>query len=448
MSIFGGIRSAVSGLFAQSQSLGQIADNIANVNTTGFKGIRPRFSTLVTTQSSETLHSPGGVQSKVLREIDAQGLLQSSNNATDIAISGGGFFAVNTAADSTGEFLFTRAGSFRADKDGNLVNTGGYFLTGFPITNNVVQQTNILNQLEVVNVANLTASPDETTSIDLGANLQASAAVNDSFDLAVQVLDKQGTAQTLTLTFTKTATNSWDLESTVSGASFVDIDSNDDGATGDEALITGTTTTRVGTVTFNADGTLATVASDTTAGDVATVNASDEFVFDIDYDNVLGTGVADDRVQITLNVGTLDTALGLTQFEGTFTPNFITQDGRQFGSLTGVSISDLGVVTANFDNGETRDIAQIPLVTFNNPNGLEEQSGNVFQETTRSGTATIQIANSGGAGIIAPSALEASTVDIADEFTRMIITQRAFSANTRVISTGDEMLDELVRIVR
>ena len=107
-----------------------------------------------------------------------------------------------------------------------------------------------------------------------------------------------------------------------------------------------------------------------------------------------------------------------------------------------------GVVAALFDNGETRNLNQIPLVTFANANGLIEQSGNVYQETTRSGTATIKTANTGGAGVIAPSALEASTVDIADEFTRMIITQRAFSANTRVVTTGDEMLDELVRIVR
>jgi flagellar hook protein FlgE len=173
----------------------------------------------------------------------------------------------------------------------------------------------------------------------------------------------------------------------------------------------------------------------------------DDLVFTADYDS--NTATAADQVAVTLNLGTLGVAANsMTNFAGANTPNFIEQDGRQFGSLTGVTIGEDGTVTVQFDNGITRDVYQVPLVTFNNPNGLAEKTGNVFLETTASGTATAHSANSGGAGEIAPSALESSTVDIADEFTRMIITQRAFSANTRVITTGDEMLDELVRIVR
>ena len=141
MSIFGGLRSGVSGLFAQSQSMAMISDNIANVNTVGYKVNRARFSTLVTTQGSESAFASGGVQSSVGREINAQGLLAASTASTDIAISGNGFFAVtdgltfNTTTgvyEPTGDIFYTRAGEFRADKDGNLVNTAGFYLMGFP----------------------------------------------------------------------------------------------------------------------------------------------------------------------------------------------------------------------------------------------------------------------------------------------------------------------------
>ena len=133
MSLFGALTSGVTGLFSQSQTLGIIADNISNVNTVGYKATSSRFSTLVTVQGSTTKYAPGGVQSIPLREYDVQGLLQGSTSPTDIAVSGAGFFVVNDSADGLGDILFTRAGSFRTDKDGNLVNTGGFYLTGLSV---------------------------------------------------------------------------------------------------------------------------------------------------------------------------------------------------------------------------------------------------------------------------------------------------------------------------
>ncbi|MDH3700684.1 MAG: flagellar hook protein FlgE [Alphaproteobacteria bacterium] len=427
MSIFGGMRSAVTGLSAQSQALGIIADNISNVNTVGYKESQPQFSTLVTVQATKSQHSPGGVTTNVLRGIEQQGLLEASTSPTDLAVSGNGFFVVNENDTGTGDILFTRAGSFRPDKDGNLVNTAGFFLTGWPITGGVVQQTNVLSAMSVLNVGNLFAIPQATSNVSIGANLSASAQPTDTFDLAVQVFDQQGGPRNLTLTFTRTATpNQWTLDGSVQNALFPN----------------GATTGTLGTVTFNADGTLGTVAANAAN---ATLNG-DDLVVIMDYDSNLAT-VAD-QVPVTFDLGTLGVVDGLTQFAGASVPNFVNQDGRQFGSFNSVSVGEDGRVTVLFDNGSSREVYQIPLVTFNNPNGLTERSGNVFIETGASGTPTAHAPSTGGAGIIAPSALEASTVDIADEFTRMIITQRAFSANTRVITTGDEMLDELVRIVR
>ncbi len=449
MSLFGAMRAGVSGLFTQSQAMGMVADNIANVNTTGYKGVSPRFSTLVTAQASSSSFTPGGVQLNTLNAIDQQGLLESSASPTDLAVSGSGFFVVSdNATTGSGQTAFTRAGSFRPDANGNLANTAGEFLTGWPIVNGAVQQTSILNAFSTVNISNLTSAPVETSTMDIGANLPSTAATNDTFDLSVEALDKQGGSHALVLTFTKTATaNQWDVSATAANASFLDIDGNDDGVAGDNALIAGATSTRLGTVTFGANGTLATVTSSTAAGDISTITANN-FVFDLDYDNVIGTGTADDRVSLTLDVGTVGLTDGLTQFAGTFIPNFINQNGRQFGSVTGVTVAENGTVTALFDNGETRDIFQVPLAVFPNPNGLIAQTGNIFAGGSNAGIPVALAPNSGGAGVIASNALEASTVDLADEFTRMIVTQRAFSANTKIITTADEMLAELTNIIR
>tara|TARA_B100000530_G_scaffold336206_1_gene290266 strand:- start:110 stop:1468 length:1359 start_codon:yes stop_codon:yes gene_type:complete len=452
MSIFGAMRSGVTGLFSQSQALGMIADNIANVNTVGFKAVRPRFSTLVTAQSSADLHSPGGVQSRVEREVDQQGLLTSSAVSTDIAISGSGFFTVNDKTDGTGNTFFTRAGEFRPDKEGNLVNSGGFTLMGWPIdTNGTVQQTNVLSAFTVLNTANLTSAPVATTTIDIGANLPAAATSGDANSLTAQVFDRQGGQHSLSLTFTRTATNNtWDITGTISNGNFVDPDANNDG-TNDPLTTTGafpTGTLRIGTLNFNQDGTLNTITSTSaSATDVGVVNATTakfETTFDFDSDRTTTA----DRVTVALDFGTLGQADGFTQFQGNFTPNFIEQNGKQFGSLNSVNIDENGITTALFDNGETRDIFQVPVITFNNPNGLQERTGNVYVETTNSGPAVALEPGRGGAGEIAPAALEQSTVDLADEFTRMIVTQRAFSASTRIITTADEMLEELTRIIR
>ncbi len=452
MSIFGAMRSGVTGLFSQSQALGMIADNIANVNTVGFKAVRPRFSTLVTAQASADLHSPGGVQSRVEREIDAQGLLTASSVSTDIAISGSGFFTVNDQTDGTGNTFFTRAGEFRPDKDGNLVNSGGFTLMGWPIdSNGTVQQTNVLSAFSVLNTANLTSAPVSTTLIEIGANLPASATSGDANSLTAQVFDLQGGQHSLTLTYTKTATaNTWDVTASVTNAGIVDPDSNDDG-TNDPLTTTGAFAAngiRVGTLTFNTDGTLLSITSNSATGtDVGVVNATtNRFETTFDFDSA--TGTTSDRVTVALDFGTPGQADGFTQFQGNFTPNFIEQNGKQFGSLSAVNIDENGITTALFDNGETRDIFQVPVITFNNPNGLQERTGNIYTETTDSGPAVALEPGRGGAGQIAPSALEQSTVDLADEFTRMIVTQRAFSASTRIITTADEMLEELTRIIR
>lgn len=498
MSIFGGLRSGVSGLFVQSQSMAMISDNIANVNTVGYKVNRPRFSTLVTSQASENLFASGGVQSSVGREIDQQGLLSASTASTDLAISGKGFFAVtdqvtfNTTTgvyEPTGDVFYTRAGEFRADKDGNLVNSGGFFLMGFPrnTTDTGYNVTNVLTAMNGVNVASQSAAPVPTSSVSLSANVQASTATGDTFDTSIQIFDRQGAQRTLTLTFTKvdpaTSSNTWNVSGSLSAGSFIDpdVDNNglaadldDGGGTGqdtaaDDILGTeevsdfagggtyaaladtaiGTSTASFGSIEFNADGTLSVINNGpnglaNNTGIALTGNNTMQVLVDYDADNT----TSGDIVAIDISLGTINGSDGMTQFEGTSVINDITQNGKQFGSLSSVSVNETGEVTALFDNGETRKLFQVPLVTFNNPNGLDPRTGNVFAETDTSGQAVVKVANTGGAGLIASSSLESSTVDLADEFTKLIVTQRAFAANTRVITTADEMLDELIRAKR
>ncbi len=499
MSIFGALRSGVSGLFVQSQALATTADNIANVNTTGYKVNRVQFSTLVTNSASPTLFSSGGVQSRVARDNDVQGLLAASSSATDIAIVGQGFFTVTDEVsfnstsgrfEPTGNAFFTRSGEFRPDQDGNLVNAAGFFLTGWArnATDTGFEVTNVANAFSAANISGSSAVATPTTEVTVSANLQASTASGESFQISQQIFNRQGAQRTLNLTFTKNSAagaDTWDISAElIGGGQFVDLDVNDDGTSqsgtfdtsGDGqldeaeraavattalpadagllALTGGRAVANIGRVVFNADGSIQTTTVNTGAAaanqpglDVSFTSAgSSTLNFLIDYDAAAGT--AADRVPISLNLGTLNATDGLTQFEGANVINNLDQNGRQFGSLTGVTISEEGVITALFDNGVTREIFQVPVTTFNNPNALTPLSGNVFIQTDDSGQAVARVAGTGGSGAISPSTLEQSTVDIADEFTKLIITQRAFSANTRTITTADELLDELIRTIR
>lgn len=443
MSILGAMFSGVSGLSAQSQAMSAIANNIANVNTVGFKSTRAAFTTLVGQGGTANRgFDAGGVQAKPIALNSSQGLLQQSSSATDVAISGNGFFVVNTTADdNTGEFLFTRAGEFSPDQNGNLRNSAGHFLRGWPIDENGDIPTNrtVLDVTQTVNVNSITGSATATDAIALQANLQSTQDVNANigtyvagdmaagtfdpdFETTLQLFDSQGGTRSMTMGFLKSATaNQWQAEIYVEPASDVDA------ATHPNGLIA------TGTVAFNTDGTL-----DLTNTSAALQNLN------ITWDSSLGV----DDSSITMDFGSDGGTDGMTQFNGI--SQIISNDvnGAVFGSLTGVEIDENGVVTAFFDNGTRQAAFQLPIATFPNNGGLTSVNGNAFQQNNDSGDFSLNVAGVGGAGFIAPSSLESSTVDLAEEFTNMIQTQRAFSASGKIITSVDEMLDELVRLKR
>ncbi len=417
MSLYGALFTGVSGLNAQSNAIGIISDNIANVNTVGYKNIETRFSSLVTREVTLTEHSPGGVLSSPFFAIDQQGLLQATSNVTDLAITGEGFFVVNedSLPGVGSNYFFTRAGQFTADKDGNLRNAAGYFLQGFDIRNGntAPPSSSTFSNLSTVNVNNLSGTATATTGIELDLNLPSTAAVNDAFTVTTQVFDSLGNPHDFDITFTKTGTNAWSFAA------------NDPTLSG----VTTGTAAGAGTIAFNTDGTPGTITTTTPFA-------------------VTGWTTGAANSSLTLDLGTVNTSEGVTQFASDFTITKILQDGVRFGVFAGINIGADGIITALFDNGQQRDIYHLPLANFPNVNGLEQTGGNAYQQTDRSGTFLLNLVGQGTVGSFTPSALEASTVDLATEFTNMIVTQRAYSANARVITTADDMLEELIRLRR
>ncbi|MBS4773904.1 MAG: flagellar hook-basal body complex protein [Proteobacteria bacterium] len=741
MSLFGAMQSGISGLAAQSTSMGAISDNISNVNTIGYKNNNTAFKTLVTAQTSTNYYSPGGVQPVAKQTINAQGLLASNSSSTALAVSGNGFFVVNSSANPGGNdvWAYTRAGDFDIDDNGYLKNSANYYLQGWSllpwdgneaatvvninginymkayydstgktvyINDNIVDSRN----LQPINLSTIGGSATPTQQIKYGANLPSGDPIFDPSNetaggrhsVSALIYDSLGNASNLNLTYTKTSSNTWGMSTSIpSGAATVTLTGNRENAadtaadvyyaagqleftsipsngstisitdkqtgqtfnfeflrnpgataqpgnigvdistgvvsvgdftakfmetikatmpganrfkdengtisivqsvgggaleidcsktlsclqssvnpnesgvptgqftiqaiddelkntanisfTADNAAAYKDKTFSVGgkTFTFTQGGTGATEIDLDAAVDaqgrfsavklaelvankirgqiteperVTASGTSIEFVpsstgpdLALDFTDLDGvaagtgrngdasvfvdltktavtlnnsfkvnnteveagsmvpgikfnadgtpkytyvgemaiewangaqnmTGAYGEGTTITLSQGNPGTNDGLTSLSGNFTTNYIKQDGATFGSYAGVSINEQGVVTALYDNGETRPIAILPLATFSNANGMNALSGNVWIETDYSGQALLKMPSSDGAGAIKSNSLEQSNVDLATEFSNMIITQRAYSAATKIITTADEMLDELTRM--
>ncbi len=435
MSLYGAMFSGVSALNSHSNAMGMISDNISNLNTIGYKHNQAHFSTLVTNSGSTSKYAPGGVRSAPFQLVDKQGLLQASTSNTDVAISGAGFLVVNEAsAPGAGDrYLYTRAGQFSVDKDGYLLNTGGYYLMGWPTLsdgsfdvdlNGVTDPSNPdptdLSSLAAIQLSGLTGAASATTTASLGLNLPATAALNDTHNLTVRIFDSLGIAHNVALEFEKTANPAtWDLD--VTG-----ITRSDTGA----ASTTLGFPINVDQIVFSGAGTPASFSP--TALSIPAANW------------IAGASAS----TVSFGLGTVGNTDGLTQFAGDFTLNFINQNGVPIGRFQSAEISESGLVSALFDNGSRAALARLPIATFSNPNAMNAVSGNAWEETDAGGPHFLNQAGTASAGSISPSSLEASTVDLGEEFTNMIITQRAFSASTRIITTADEMLEELVRVKR
>jgi flagellar hook protein FlgE len=433
LSLYSALYAGVSGLSAQSSAMATVADNITNINTVGYKGVSTEFRTLVTDGRIKSSYAAGGVAAAPQALISKQGLLQASANQTDLAIDGAGFFVVRTGDTSSSDVAFTRAGAFKPDLQGYLRNTSGFYLQGWRLDaqGNFVD-TGSTSALEPVRLSELTGSAAPTSNVQLRANLKsdevpfagiyavgdmAAGTVTPNFTRSVDIFDAQGGAHRVTLAFLKTAANTWQTEVYATPATDV---------TAAGGLLTS------GTLKFNPDGSL------DKAGSSPTLFAP----LAVSWINGAGSQ------PINLKLGSNGGLDGITQFGGESALISSSVDGGLLGNIASIEVSDKGVVSAIFDDGTARAVFQLPIATFQNPDGLTRLSGNGFAVSSASGSAAINKPGALGSGRISASTLEASNVDLAQEFTNMIRFQRAYSASSKIITTVDEMLQELGNLKR
>ena len=414
--MIGSLFAGISGLSANSTAMTVIGDNIANVNTTAFKSNKSSFANVLSQSlgGSATGSIGRGVEFWGVSPSWSQGSVENTANATDMAINGKGFFMVE---DDSGSAFYTRAGEFSFDKDGDLVNPDGLYVQGYTVSSLAADGTITLGPIENINVpGQSTAPPQATTTSTLDINLDAGAAVNDTYSSTQTIYDSLGNAIPLTLTFEKTAANQWTVNVSVPTGTVTDP-TMDIGITNPD-------------LTFDGNGNLNTGADP----------------------SITLTNLANGAAGIAINWDLFDTAGvsngDLTQYAAASTTNFNTQDGYAAGNLRGVSVDEKGFVTGVYSNGQLTPLYQVVLAEFPSYFGLSKMGKNLYAESRASGQAMTGVPLSGSLGSISPSAIEMSNVDLAQEFVKMITTQRAFQANSRVITTSDEILQELISLKR
>jgi flagellar hook protein FlgE len=422
MSLTGALSSAISALNAQSSALAMISDNIANSSTVGYKTNSASFEDLVTSSSSASAYSSGGVTVSAQSNITTQGLLTATSTATNVAIQGNVLFPVPTSLTG-GSTMYTRNGAFTTDNAGYLVNNGAYLMGWRTDASGNVIGSESAGNLEPIDTSVAQTSGSATTTTTFSANLPADAAVGDTFTTSMSAYDSLGTSSSIQVTWAKTADNTW---SASFGAPTLSSDST---------VTTGATPTSTVEVTFNTDGSLA--STNPSPATLALTGST--------------TGAADST--ITLNLGTVGGTDGLTQYSsGLSTPAVnitrIESDGLPFGKLSSIAVGDNGTVNATYSNGQTIAIYKIPVATFAAPDQLNAQSNGLYTATAASGTAALQESGANGAGTIFGSEVESSTTDTNEQFSSMISAQQAYSAASQVITTVNKMFDTLISAMR
>lgn len=413
--------AAISGLRNHQLFMDTVGNNLANVNTTGYKASRMTFSDLLSQTISSGSAPSGGLGSINSKQIglggqiasidilQLQGSLQSTGKSTDLAIQGDGFFVLSNGSRQ----LYTRDGAFDIASDGSLVNpASGMKVQGWQAdATGTISTTGPVESLNIPIGQQTVAS--ETGSATFTGNLNAT---EDHLEVpaptataGLTVVDSQGRAHTITITFTKTNVNEWTWSASESDTSITSV------TTGGDTVIT-----------FDANG----------AFDPANTAST----LDIDFDAAV-TGAAD-ITGLTLDFG------DLSQLAANSEVAMSSQDGFVSGTLVAFRLGAQGEVVGIYTNGLTRNLAQLSLANFVNPGGLTRGGNNLFEESGSSGAPLIGTPGAGGRGIASSGNLESSNVDLSREFTNMIIGQRGFQANARVVTTSDEMLNDLVNLRR
>lgn len=428
MGVLSSLYTGVSGLQAQGEALGVIGDNIANANTTGFKGSRAEFKDIAAKSLKGILGGNQigrGVQISAVTPILTQGNIDQTERSTDLAISGDGYFVLR---GSDGE-SFTRDGSFRFDKEGYLVSSDNQKVQGF-LAND---KGEIQNKQGDLRFPRALTPARATKEIGMEVNLDSRVQNTKVFDpknpyetshysTGIEVFDSQGNKHLVQMFFSKTADRQWSYTGLVDGKEIT-------GAPDDQQAVV-----CQGQMTYTVDGKLDT--------EVTTMTAF----------NFRGGALQNQQIKIDFGDSiTTDKGLGINgskQYGKESDLMSWKQDGGSAGTITNLSFSDEGVLTGLYSNGDSKDLGQIALARFENSEGLYKVGQNRMKEARDSGAAAIGLANRGGRGKVFSKSVERSTVDLALEFVNLIQNQRGFQANAKTITTSDELLGEVIQLKR
>ena len=432
MSLVSSMYTSANGLEAHSDAMNVVSDNIANVNTVGFKQGQARFSDIIAATPDMAPNGKlgqGAVVSHV-SEAFTQGALLSTGLATDVALQGDGFFIVKGDYNGTTGNYFTRAGQFHIDTTGMLVNADSLPIQGYTADNKGSLQAAVLGDINLAGSQSLPPLP--TSNISAVANLDSTAPVpvnawdpanpstTSNFSTSVTVYDSRGQAHNVDIYFRNDGANTYEFHAMVNGSEV------GGGTPGTPFEI------QTGTLNFDTNGALTAQAPNQQAVDFndATPGQAINFSFGDDTANG-GTGLK-----------------GVTSYASTSTTHSIEQDGYAEGELTSLSISGEGILQGRYTNGTQRTIGQIAVAKFTNNQGLERVGGTLYVATLESGQAAVGAPGSGGRGSIAAGSLEQSNVNLSQEFINLMTYERGFQANTRTVHASDEMLQELVNLRR
>ena len=416
MSIIGSVQTAVSGLNAQSHAFSDLSNNIANSQTVGYKATTTSFADYVTNNSlvQDGQSMSDSVLATTRQHNDNQGTVTASTNTLALAISGNGFFNVQQASGNStgtapvfnGQQYYTRNGDFSQDANGYLKNTSDYYLEGYQ-TDSSGKMSTTLAPIQIQNVA---FRPTQTTTMTVSSAIGSVGGTGQTSTTTATAYDSQGVAHDVSLTWTQTGTDTWTVSNTADP-------------------------TNNTTVTFNDDGSLKQVGNTTQA-----TGATASFAF-------LGT-----PQNMTVSLGTIGSTSGVSLSSGTSsgaTTSTMTTDSTTTGTYSGIAIQSDGSVMATFDNGLSQLVAKIPLTTFSNPNGLAAQDGQAYTATATSGSPSAPTAvNTNGAGTLDVGSLESSTTDLTSNLTQLIVDQQAYGANTKVVTTANQMLQTTLAMIQ
>jgi flagellar hook protein FlgE len=406
----------LSGLAASSNSLNVIANNLANLNTDGYKDENLNFADVFNQMSGvagngDPIQYGSGVEVAQQTSNFTDGTVASTGVASNMALQGNGFFVVQNTVNN--QESFTRDGDFTVNSQGQLATADGQLVMGYPAVNGQVSTSSALAPISVTEAANIPAVA--TTSFSMTTNLNASATTGTSMSSPITVYDSLGTSHVLDVTYTNTGANSWSYN--------ISIPSADVGGTGTS------TTVASGALTFNSSGQLTSPTSPVTGISIS--------------------GLADGASNMTLswNLNNSDGTPTITQQDATSATSATTQNGYGVGTLTGYSVLSDGTVEGQFSNNQTMALGKVAVANFANEQGLSQVGNNDYQSTFASGAAVIGQAGAGGNGSITGGAIEESNVNLSTEFANMIVAQQGYEANAKVLTTMDQVSQATIQLI-